>query len=68
MGLRTFHIFFIVVSTLMSAGFGLWCFLSEGGRQLRGSWAMGGISLAAAVALVIYGVRFVKKLDREGID
>ena len=68
MGLRNFHIFFIVISTIMSVGFGFWCFLSDAGRELYGSWAIGAISLLAAVALVIYGIRFVKKLDEEGIE
>ncbi len=68
MGLRNFHIFFIVISTSMSVGFGLWCFLSDAGRESYGSSAMGAISLVAAVALVVYGIRFVKKLDEEGIE
>ncbi len=68
MGLRSFHIFFIVISTIMSVGIGFWCFLSDAGRELYGSSAMGAISLLAAVALVIYGIRFVKKLDEEGIE
>ncbi len=68
MGLRSFHILFIVMATLMSVGFGLWCFLSDAGRELGGSSAMGTISLLAAVGLVVYGVKFVKKLDEEGID
>ncbi len=68
MGLRNFHIFFIVISTIMSVGFGFWCFLSDAGREFYGSWAIGAISLVAAAALVIYGIRFVKKLDEEGIE
>ena len=68
MGLRSFHILFIVMATLLSAGFGLWCFLSDAGRELSGSTAMGAISLLAAVGLVVYGIKFVKKLDEEGID
>ncbi len=68
MGLRSFHLFFIVISTIMSVGIGFWCFLSDAGRELYGSSAIGAISLVAAVALAIYGVRFVKKLDEEGIE
>ncbi len=68
MGLRNFHIFFIVISTIMSVGIAFWCFLSDAGREVYGSSAMGAISLLAAVALVIYGFRFVKKLDEEGIE
>ena len=68
MGLRSFHIFFIVMSTVMSAGLGLWCFLSEAGRATSGSTTLGVVCLVAGVALAIYGVRFVKKLDEEGIE
>ncbi len=68
MGLRSFHLFFIMISTIMSVGIGFWCFLSDAGRKLYGSSAIGAISLLAGVALVIYGVRFVKKLDEEGIE
>lgn len=68
MGLRTFHLFFILVAVIASVGFGLWCFLTEDGRELAGSSIWGGVSIVVGVGLVIYGVKFMKKLDEEGIE
>ena len=67
MSLKNFHIFFISLSVLTSVGFGLWCFLSETGKRLSGSQVMGGISLAACLGLIVYGVLFIRKMGREGI-
>lgn len=68
MGLRTFHLFFIIVATAACIGFGLWCFLTQAGSEFSGSRVWGAISLLAGVGLVIYGIRFRKKLDKEGIE
>ena len=68
MGLKNFHIFFIMISVVTSLGFGLWCFFTEAGSALTGSKIFGSVSLAIAVALVIYGYKFLRKLDREGIE
>jgi hypothetical protein len=62
MSLKHFHIFFIVASIALTAGFGLWCFLTEDGAALAGSKWMGSISLVAAVALVVYILRIPAKL------
>ena len=62
MSLKAFHLFFIVVSTLMAIGFGVWNFLnyfSPAGRGQDLAWGCG--SLAAAVALMIYEAYFLKK-------
>lgn len=62
MSLKTFHIVFVVVSTILALGFGVWAF-----REYRVSgdgttvWAGVG-SLLAAVALVVYGFWFLRKL------
>ena len=68
MGLRTFHFFFILIAVIASVGFGLWCFLTEDGRELSGSSIWGAVSIVVGVGLVFYGVSFMKKLDKEGIE
>ena len=67
MSLRGFHIFFIVISIALAVGFGLWCFSAEKAASVAGAEVMGVISLIAAGILVVYGVAFLKKLNREGI-
>jgi hypothetical protein len=65
MSLKAFHIFFIIVSTLLAVGFGLWA-IDDYGRS--GSWvnlALGVGSLVSSVALVRYGVWFLRKLKNE---
>ena len=68
MGLKNFHIFFIMISVVVTLGFGLWCFLTGAGRATEGSTIMGSLSLVASVGLVVYGYRFLRKLEREGIE
>ena len=64
MSLKGFHIVFIIFSTLLALGVGLWCVwvdLVEGAPvYLAGAIA----SFAAAVALMIYGVWFYRKMKR----
>lgn len=62
MSLKALHIVFIVVSTLLAAGFGVWALGFS--RSEDGGWiylALGLIGLAAAVGLPIYGSWFLKK-------
>jgi hypothetical protein len=67
MSLKGFHIVFIVFSTLLALGVGLWCVwvdLVEGAPiYLAGAIA----SFVAAVALMVYGVWFYRKMKRLGI-
>jgi hypothetical protein len=67
MGLRQFHIFFVVVSVLLVLGFGSWCFFAAAGRATPGAPVMGSVSVVVAVLLAIYGKAFLRKLDKEGI-
>jgi len=64
MSLKGFHIVFIVVSTLLALGVGAWCIwvnLVEGEPVfLAGAIA----SFVSAIALVIYGVWFYRKMKR----
>ena len=62
MGLKAFHIFFIVVSTLLTLGFGVW---GTGDFAQTGSWVhftLGVGSFIASGLLVWYGVWFLRKL------
>ena len=62
MSLKAFHVFFVVVSTLLALGFGVWS-VNEYARAGRGgTLAMGVASFVAAVALVVYGFWFLRKL------
>ena len=64
MSLKAFHIVFIIFSTLLALGIGVWCVwvnLVEGTPiYLAGAIA----SLVAAVALIVYGVWFYRKMKR----
>ncbi len=66
MSLKAFHIFFIIVSTLLAVAFGVWA-LDDFGRS--GSWAhltLGLGSFIASGVLVWYGVWFLRKLRHVG--
>jgi hypothetical protein len=64
MSLKGFHIVFIIFSTLLALGVGGWCVwvdLVEGAPiYLAGAIC----SFVAAVALVVYGVWFYRKMKR----
>ena len=62
MGLKVFHIFFIVLSTVLMLGFGLW-----GLEHFSGlAYAFSIVSLVMAPVLIVYGVLFMKKLKKVG--
>ncbi len=64
MSLKGFHIIFIIFSTLLALGIGAWCVwidLVEGAPiYLAGAIC----SFVVAVALVVYGVWFYRKMKR----
>jgi hypothetical protein len=64
MSLKGFHIVFIVFSTLLAIGVGAWCIwvdLVEGAPV----YLMGAIcSFVVALALIVYGVWFYRKMKR----
>jgi hypothetical protein len=64
MSLRGFHIVFIVFSTLLALGTGVWCIwidLVEGAPV----FIVGAISsFVAAIGLIVYGVWFYRKMKR----
>ena len=64
MSLKGFHILFITVSTLLALGVGAWCIRANlaAGAPVYLLGAIG--SFIAAVALMIYGVWFYRKMKR----
>jgi uncharacterized PurR-regulated membrane protein YhhQ (DUF165 family) len=61
MSLRAFHIVFIVVTTMLSVYAGVWGVQRYRVDGTTGALAFGVIFLVAAVALVIYGMKVVRK-------
>lgn len=62
MSLKTFHVFFITVSVLLSAGIGvqsLRIFVEEQ-AFIQLVWSL--LSFGGAVALIVYGQHILKKL------
>jgi hypothetical protein len=62
MSLKSFHIFFIIVSVLCCLGFGIWAlndFMETGGET---NLLLGLVSLVCSAVLVFYGIWFLKKL------
>jgi hypothetical protein len=57
MSLKTFHIFFIIISILLLSGLVYWAF--ETNEIIYAVF-----SLLGAVALIIYGRYFLKKMKR----
>ncbi len=59
MSLKAFHVVFIVVSIGLSAWVAVWGWTVSGGTWER---VLGGIAAVAAAALVVYLVKFVRKM------
>jgi len=60
--LKAFHVFFVIVSTLCALGFGAWAvgdYLRTGRSSVL---VLAVLGFAAAVALVWYGLWFLRKL------
>jgi len=62
MSLKAFHVAFITLSTLLAAGFGAWSIAAYQARGEASYLALGIFSFLAAVALVVYGGYFLKKM------
>ena len=61
MSLKAFHIFFILASALMCLGIGAWraaAFAEAGGA---GAAVQAASAFLATIALLVYGVRFLRK-------
>ena len=63
MSLKTLHIVFITLSTLLSIGFGVWAFRQSALAVGSANWMIiGGASMLFALGLILYGVWFLHKL------
>ena len=62
MSLKAFHIFFITISVLCAFGFGAWLFeqYTQSGKSI--TMLFGVVSLGVGFGLIIYGIKFLKKL------
>ena len=65
MSLKDFHIFFIVVSTWLCIGFGVWGTRDFNHNGNLVHLALGVGSFLASVLLVWYGIWFLRKLKNE---
>ncbi len=64
MSLKGFHIVFITFSTLLAFGIGAWC-LWVNSMEATTAYTLGAIfSFLAAVALIVYGCWFWRKMKR----
>jgi hypothetical protein len=61
MSLRIFHILFITLSTLLSLGLAAWAYGNFRAYGATGHLIASGIAAAVALALVVYGVWFLRK-------
>ena len=62
MSLKAFHIFFIVLSTALSFGFAAWALKGYADGGTTGLALVGVVSILAGIALIVYGIRFLRKL------
>jgi len=66
MNLKTFHIVFVTLSSLMSFVFGGWCWRYAEANQSSGYRTLGVASFGAGLALIVYGFWFWKKINASG--
>ncbi len=62
MSLKAFHVFFICISVLFALGFGAWAVADYLRTGSTGSLVLAIGGFVAAVALVWYGLWFLRKL------
>jgi hypothetical protein len=67
MSLKIIHLLFIGAATLVALGFGAWCLQAHLAAANVLHLALGMLSFAAGVGLVVYGRWFVRKLKGEGL-
>lgn len=61
MSLKGFHILFIVLAFLCTAGFWAWTFVDKDSAKNLGAQSMGAVSGVLALFLLVYGAWFVIK-------
>jgi len=64
MSLKGFHILFIIIAFLCTAGFWGWAVLDAEKAGELGATAAGNISGSLALALLVYGIWFVAKKNK----
>ena len=64
MSLKAFHIIFVLFSTLLAFGIGIWCLWVNKMTESSAYTAGAVVSFLAAVALVVYGCWFWRKMKR----
>ena len=62
MSLKTFHLVFVTVCTILAIGFGIWAIRNYQSQGDIESLIAGVASLAGAIILLVYGKWFLKKL------
>ena len=67
MSLRSFHLLFIFLAIVGADLFGLWSFwrYAATGDALLLAWGV--VTIAGGVGLILYAVRFMRKMDAAGI-
>ncbi|MDH3284264.1 MAG: hypothetical protein OEQ13_05950 [Acidobacteriota bacterium] len=64
MSLKSFHIVFISLATVVSFMFGIWCIRSDAADAGRALTAAGWFSLILGVVLIGYGWWFLQKIKK----
>ena len=62
MTLKGVHIVFVTASTILCVFFGLWAAVQYSGTPSTGYIATSIISFVCAIGLVVYGIKFSKKI------
>ncbi|HLE32168.1 MAG TPA: hypothetical protein VJB38_06145 [Bacteroidota bacterium] len=62
MSLKAFHIFFIVVSILFAAGFGIWFLIEQPISSQSLNVLAAVLSFTVGGGLILYAIRFVRKI------
>ncbi len=65
MSLKHFHIAFVTICVLFAWGLAAWCLLMPGQPPILSY--MGWLSLAGGLGLLVYGVRFLKKIKNVAV-
>ena len=62
MSLKAFHLFFVLICTVLSAGMGIWAARQYADSGAWGYLAMAVLSFTGGIVLVIYCFWFLRKL------
>ncbi|MFL6198374.1 MAG: hypothetical protein ACJ76J_04300 [Thermoanaerobaculia bacterium] len=62
LSLRSFHLFFIAASIVLSAAVGVWGIRSWMDTRATGDLALGAFFFVAGIVLALYGLKVRKKL------